>query len=121
MLILTRKKDQRIILRTRDEGEVIAEIMICGIEHRGARVKVGISADEESVQIVRAELLEPWPKVRSGRKKLDIDAPIPSCVHKPNEEHMVCRVCGQCKDSLNEHDTCSECTVESYQVVSLCR
>jgi len=31
------------------------------------------------------------------------------CGHKPHEEHMICILCGRCREDLDEYDTCSEC------------
>lgn len=31
------------------------------------------------------------------------------CEHKPNEDCLICRICGECKESLDEDDVCTEC------------
>ena len=35
-----------------------------------------------------------------------------SCMHKSNEEHMFCFVCGLCSESLDEEDICADCKGE---------
>ena len=125
MLILTRKKDQRLILRKRDTGELIADVMICSIEH-GSMVKVGITAGEE-VQIVRAELLT---GTKAGKERLWMDSVTPGdgmeavidgplvrgeCQHRQNEDHMICVECGRCCESFDETNTCSRCRADAPQ------
>lgn len=32
-----------------------------------------------------------------------------TCQHKPHEECLICCVCGECSESLDDHDICSNC------------
>lgn len=38
------------------------------------------------------------------------------CEHGPHEDHLICRECGECSESLNEDDICAECREEVTQV-----
>ena len=31
------------------------------------------------------------------------------CQHRPHEDHLICSVCGQCREDLDEDDICSDC------------
>ena len=31
------------------------------------------------------------------------------CEHAPNEDHMICAECGQCREDLDSTDTCMDC------------
>lgn len=34
-----------------------------------------------------------------------------ACEHGTNEDCLICNVCGECKESVNEDDVCAECLV----------
>ena len=35
--------------------------------------------------------------------------PAPVCQHSTSDPHMVCSLCGECSESLDENDVCADC------------
>ena len=33
-----------------------------------------------------------------------------SCQHKENEDCLICVACGQCREDLDDSDTCTDCS-----------
>jgi carbon storage regulator len=61
MLVLSRKRDEKILLKT-EQGEEI-ELTVVRIDNN--KVRLGINASD-SVTILRSELIVPIPKVASA-------------------------------------------------------
>jgi carbon storage regulator CsrA len=53
MLVLSRKKDERVIIRTPEGREIVVTVVECCL--KGNKVRLGFSADRD-VQIYRDEL-----------------------------------------------------------------
>lgn len=58
MLILTRKAGQFLTLIDKETNAVIAEIQVVEIEGKRKQVRIGITADNESVGIHRKEVYQ---------------------------------------------------------------
>jgi carbon storage regulator len=60
MLVLSRKRQESVVVGSPDGGRILLRIMV--IEIRGSRVKLGFEAEEE-IPVHRSEL---WEQSRSG-------------------------------------------------------
>jgi sRNA-binding carbon storage regulator CsrA len=55
MLVLSRKTDEKIVLRDRTTGQIIGEVVLVEIR-RGCKVRLGFAGFSDDVEILRGEL-----------------------------------------------------------------
>ncbi len=73
---------------------------------------VDAPTDEAAIEKAESAPVDEWDVTESTFEVENVDVVSnSSCAHQGHEDHMLCRICGRCGESLNDDDVCRECAV----------